>query len=256
MIAAMKTTHNPHRATLITIWAWPLVVLMIVGLALSYGDSLWYLCKSTWALFAGVMQSFVLFTTKKWKQNRLKWYIAVVCVLTIASLLLLPFGLAKWDFYPVYDSHYNPTYVFKMNPYFFYDENIWLSMALHFLVPILPIMVVDGLFNDLGSSFGTDFSSYPGSGSGSSFANSYPCKEKRGSGLWGEKTWLDDVWKGGQVSDGFIGHRGEFDLNDEARRVSEDIQQFHYNHPDADLSDHYYWEDVLDADTDGYLEDV
>ena len=75
-----------------------------------------------------------------------------------------------------------------------------------------------------------------------------------GSGLWGKKGWLDDVWKGGQVSDDFIGHRGEFDLNDEARRVSEDMQQFHHNHPDADLSDHYFWDDVLDAETDDYLD--
>ena len=247
----MKTTHNPLRATLITIWAWPLVVLMIVGLALSYDNALWYLCKSTWALFAGVMQSFVLFATKKWKKNRQMWYIVVVCVLTLASILLLPFGLARWDIYHVLDDQYNPIHIFRMNPYFFYHENIWLSMALHVLVPILPLAVVDGLSNNTDVSLGTDFSSY----SDSSYSGDYGSK-KRGSGLWGEKTWLDDVWKGGQVSDGFIGHRGEFDLNDEARRVSEDIQQFHYNHPDADLSDHYYWEDVLDADTDGSLEDV
>ena len=42
---------------------------------------------------------------------------------------------------------------------------------------------------------------------------------------------------------------------DESRRRSEDIQQFHRAHPDADLSDHYSWEDILDAETDGYLED-
>lgn len=42
---------------------------------------------------------------------------------------------------------------------------------------------------------------------------------------------------------------------DESRRISEDIQQFHESHPDADLSDHYNWEDVLDAQTDGYLDD-
>ena len=48
---------------------------------------------------------------------------------------------------------------------------------------------------------------------------------------------------------------GEFDRNDEARRISEDMQQFHRSHPDADLSDHYGWEDVLDAETDDYLDD-
>ena len=34
---------------------------------------------------------------------------------------------------------------------------------------------------------------------------------------------------------------------DESRRRSEDIEQFHRSHPDADLSDHYDWEDILDA---------
>lgn len=51
----------------------------------------------------------------------------------------------------------------------------------------------------------------------------------------------------------YYGMHGEFDINDESRRVSEDMQQFHNSHPDADLTDHYYWDDVLDAETDGYL---
>lgn len=42
---------------------------------------------------------------------------------------------------------------------------------------------------------------------------------------------------------------------DESRRISEDIQQFHESHPDADLSDHYSWEDILDAESDGYLDE-
>ena len=42
---------------------------------------------------------------------------------------------------------------------------------------------------------------------------------------------------------------------DESRRRSEDIEQFHRSHPDADLSDHYDWEDILDAETDGFLDD-
>ena len=246
----MKTTHNSLRIGLIIIWIWPLIALLIAWRSL-HGNGLWFLCKSTWVLFAGVMQSWLIFTTKKWKQNRLKWYIVVVCVLTIASLLLLPFGLAKWDVYHVLDDQYNPTQIFRMNPYFYYDENIWLSLALHFLIPMVLVTIYLGLSNNPGSSFGTDYSSY----SDSSFSDGSSGGSRRGSGLWGEKTWLDDVWKGGSVSDDFIGHRGEFDLNDEARRVSEDMQQFHYNHPEADLSDHYYWEDVLDADTDGYLED-
>lgn len=57
-----------------------------------------------------------------------------------------------------------------------------------------------------------------------------------------------------KISDDYYGMHGEFDLNDESRRISEDIQQFHRSHPDADLSDHYNWEDILDAETDGYLD--
>lgn len=247
----MNTTHHPLRNTLIAIWVWPLLALLVVGLVASHGKVLWFLCKGTWVLFAGVVQSFALFSTEKWKQNRQKWYMAVVCVLTLASFLLLPFGLAKWGLYMEYDINTHWTYVFKMNPSFGYDENIWLSMALHVLVPLLPIAVVDGLTHDTGVSFGMG----PSSCSDASFSDGDSGRSRRGSGLWGGKTWLDDVWKGGQVSDDFIGRHGEFDLNDEARRVSEDMQQFHRAHPDADLSDHYYWDDVLDAETDDYLDD-
>ena len=55
------------------------------------------------------------------------------------------------------------------------------------------------------------------------------------------------------VGDDYYGHRGEFDLNDESRRVSEDMQQFYGGHRGADKTDHYDWADVLDADTDGYF---
>ena len=239
------------RTTLIVIWVWPLIALLLVGSRDACGSGLWFLCKSTWVLFAGVMQSIILLTTRKWKKNPQKWYIAPLCLLTFVSILLLPFGLAKWDFYLVYDSNYNTDYDFRMNPYFFYGENIWLSVTLHFLGPLLPMALIEGLTNDTGATFRVGSSSC----SGSSFTDSYSGGGNCGSGLWGEVTGLNDDCNVGPVSDGFIGHRGEFDLNDEARRVSEDMQQFHYNHPDADLSDHYYWEDVLDADTDGYLED-
>ena len=76
-------------------------------------------------------------------------------------------------------------------------------------------------------------------------------------GIFGknEESWLDRVMRGEDVCSGFHGHRGEFDRNDEAYRVSDDIRQFHRSHPRADLSDHYFWDDVLDAETDGYLED-
>ena len=62
----------------------------------------------------------------------------------------------------------------------------------------------------------------------------------------------NDNWLfGGKNNSDFFGFHGEFDLNDDARRVSEDIQQFHNSNPDADLSDHYDWADLLDAKTDG-----
>ena len=38
-------------------------------------------------------------------------------------------------------------------------------------------------------------------------------------------------------------------------RKLERMQQFHNANPDADLTDHYYWDDVLNAETDGYLDD-
>ena len=59
----------------------------------------------------------------------------------------------------------------------------------------------------------------------------------------------------GDMTKDYMGRHGEFDYNDEARRISEDMQQFHNANPDADLSDHYYWDDVLNAGTDGYLDD-
>ena len=239
MIVAMKMTHKTFWIWLAVVWLWPLVLLLFtfhwtlpeVGLRLLY--------KSTWVLFAGVSQSWILLLADKKHHARPKWFVSVLVSLSVASLFLLPFGLGKWE----WELHYNwDTYKsyqsFELNRYWEYDSNLLLSFVIHFLVPMIIGVVNEGLF------------------SGSSSREWQPPQKTRtGSGLWGEKSWLADVWKGGQVSDDFIGHRGEFDLNDEARRVSEDIQQFHYNHPEADLSDHYYWEDVLDADTDGYLED-
>lgn len=248
MIAAMNTTYKTFWIWLVVVWLWPLVLLLFtfhwnlpeVGLRLLY--------KSTWVLFAGMSQSWILLLADKKHHARPNWFVPVLVFLSLASLLLLPFGLGKWE----WELHYNwDTYKsyqsFELNRYWEYDSNLLLSFAIHFLIPMCIGIVYDGL--SLGGYSGvTSYSS-------SSREWQPPQQKRTGSGPWGEKTWLDDVWKGGQVSDDFIGHRGEFDLNDEARRVSEDMQQFHYNHPDADLSDHYYWEDVLDADTDGYLEE-
>ena len=217
------------------VWIWPLIVFLgtfhwhypCVGLRL--------LCKSTWVLFAGMLQSWavlLILLGDNWYTDRRG---KVLIVLTVVSFFVLPFGLGRWEYQDGYIGSYGLSY------HWTYVDNLFLSMIIH----MLPAALIGGLSS--GDYYPDHSSSYS---SGSSFY-----RPSSGSGLWGERTWLDDVWKGGQVSDDYYGHRGEFDLNDEARRVSEDIQQFHRAHPDADLSDHYFWEDVLDAETDDFLDD-
>jgi len=87
------------------------------------------------------------------------------------------------------------------------------------------------------------------SGWSSSYSSSSTSSSTQSSGS--RYGWLDDF----DMTKDYYGKHGEFDRNDESRRVSEDIQQFHNCHPDADLHDHYYWDDILDAETDGYLDD-
>lgn len=53
----------------------------------------------------------------------------------------------------------------------------------------------------------------------------------------------------------YYGRHGEFDKNDEARSTSEYIQIFHNDDPDADPTDNFHWDEVLDAESDGYLDD-
>lgn len=53
----------------------------------------------------------------------------------------------------------------------------------------------------------------------------------------------------------YYGRHGEFDENDEARSTSEYIQIFHNEDPDADPTDNFHWDEVLDAESDGYLDD-
>ena len=60
-------------------------------------------------------------------------------------------------------------------------------------------------------------------------------------------------YKTRRAPEGYYGMNGEFDVNDESRRVSEDIEQFANAHPDADVKDHYYWDDIIDAETDDYI---
>lgn len=60
-------------------------------------------------------------------------------------------------------------------------------------------------------------------------------------------------YKSRRAANGYYGMSGEFETNDRSRRVSEDIEQFSNAHPDADVAEHYYWDDVLDAETDDYI---
>ena len=53
----------------------------------------------------------------------------------------------------------------------------------------------------------------------------------------------------------YYGKHGEFDKNDEARSTSEYIQIFHHEDPDADPTDQFHWDEVLDAKSDGYLDE-
>ena len=222
------------RVWLGVLWAWPLVVLLLAFHWREPAVVLRLLCKSTWVLCAGVCQSWVLLLAFRRERCWPKWFVPVLGGLTAVSLLLLPFGFAKWE--------WNASRgVYAVSRYWRYGIGLMKSFLVH-LVPVVPACFVyygPGLGGNVGAGVG----SFSGAGLGS------------GSGLWGKRSWLDDVWSGGQVSDEFYGRRGEFDLNDEARRVSEDMEQFHRNHPDADLSDHFFWEDVLDAETDGYLEE-
>ena len=222
------------RVWLGVLWGWPLVALLLTFHWREPAVVLRLLCKSTWVLCAGVCQSWVLLLAFRRGRCWPKWFVPVLAGLTVASLLLLPFAFMKWE--------WNVSRgVYAVSRYWRYGVGLMESFLVH-LAPVVPVCFV--YFGPgVGVDGGPDSFSGLGSGVGS------------GSGLWGKRSWLDDVWRGGQISDDFYGRHGEFDLNDESRRVSEDMQQFHQNHPDADLSDHYFWEDVVDAETDGYLED-
>ena len=99
----------------------------------------------------------------------------------------------------------------------------------------------------------------------------YMFKTETGDGWVGEAREFGEAWEVDDVDEAWetrlpplhevmdprkdmYGYNGEFDLNDRARRVSEDMQQFHNTFPGTDLTDQYYWEDVLDAETDDYLD--
>ena len=220
---------------MVVVWLWPAAVLLFtfhwhrpcVGLRL--------LCKSTWVLYAGVLQGWIVVLTHLREDKHPDPRVTVFIILSVISLFALPFGLGRWEYRG--DGYMGE---FGLSTNWYYIDNLFLSFMMH----LLPVALVVELFR--GALVPVD--GRPGN------IDTSIDPSPTGSGLWGRKSWLDDVWKGGQISDEYFGHRGEFDLNDEARRVSEDMQQFHNSHPDTDLSDHYYWDDVLDAETDDYLD--
>ena len=71
------------------------------------------------------------------------------------------------------------------------------------------------------------------------------------SGSRKETSWFDDF----NPTKDYYGKHGEFDKNDEARSTSEYIQIFHHETPDADPTDQFHWDEVLDAESDGYLDE-
>lgn len=70
--------------------------------------------------------------------------------------------------------------------------------------------------------------------------------------MWGGDMEPDDY---NPMTDSYYGMHGEFDRNDESRAISEDMQSFHRAYPETDLHEQYYWDEILDAATDGYLDD-
>ena len=210
---------------LAAMWLWPLVVLLATFRWHNPSVGLRLLCKSTWVLFAGVCQSWLMWMWQADKRGvtKDKWLWILISV-SVASLFLLPFGLGTWEW-----SYHN----FGLSRNWTYSGNLFLSFLLH----ILPVGIFVELLNGSASDGGlVDYQTPDAS-----------CPA-------GEEGWMDRVWTGEGISDDFYGNHGEFDVKDEARRVSEDMQQFHSAHPNADVSDHYYWDDVLDAETDDYLE--
>ena len=234
---AKKTVYKHSAAfylVLALLWLWPTILVLalfhwsepMVGTRLLY--------KSTWVLFAGSMQSVFACLSRNRPANTWDPILLVSVILLIASTFLLPYGMMRWKWY----YSYPVVRSFELSHTANYLDNLYLSGLLHSLPFGLLCYIVFG-----GDAAEIDLKS-----------NDYPqMNTPSGSGTWGEKTWLDDVWKTDK-SPWLYGKHGEFDRNDESRRASEDIQQFHGSHKDADLSDQYFWDDILDADTDGYLD--
>ena len=237
-VMAKKTVYKHSAAfylVLALLWLWPAIVVLALFHWSEPMVATRLLYKSTWVLFAGSMQSLFACLASDRPKNTWDPLLFVFIFLLAASLFLLPFGLMKWEWYNIYPD----IRIFELSHTADYVDNLTLSMLLH----IFPSYLLYELIFGIGVAPEIDLKS-----------NDYPkMNTPSGSGTWGEKTWLDDVWKTDK-SPWLYGKHGEFDRNDESRRASEDIQQFHGSHKDADLTDQYFWDDILDADTDGYLD--
>ena len=229
-------------------WIWPLILVLCllqweypsVGLRLLY--------KSTWVLYAGVTQSWCLLLGTLKRYDLKKW-MNLLGIFAVLSFFLLPVGLGRWEFYNQYKNGVmNSTYQLARD--WSYGANLLLSLLLHGLA-IMPISLIYVLANPSEPpiySGGMETGEYD-----SSLDSDLDAAIGLGAGAWMAKSWGNSqLFK--PLSDSYYGHHGEFDRNDESRRISEDMQQFHSNHPNADLSDHYFWDDVRDAETDGYLD--
>ena len=196
----------------------------------NYGMRLLY--KSTWALLAGVMLEWIVAAACIRERRGKDLRVVVLIALTMASVFLLPFGLAKWVWRPSY-----PEYQYVVNPLWFYSENLLLSLLIH-ASPFLVVAI--GHYSASIGDAPVDFK---------------PMDSMPEPVFKRKESWLDHVWDGTAGTFDYYGMHGEFDRNDESRRMSEEIQQFHQAHPDADLSEHFFWDDILDAKTDGYLDE-
>lgn len=211
---------------------WILIVIWAVAVDRSlpnHGMRLLY--KSTWVLFVGaIVEWFVVMLCIREKRGKDPRVIALI-VLSVASLFLLPFGLAQWT-WQSYPKQYMVNYSWD------YLENFSLSLLIHTL-PYTSIV----------------FLLFPSLSQGPTPADFKPMDSMPEPVFKRKESWLDHVWDGTAGTFDYYGMHGEFDRNDESRRMSEEIQQFHQAHPDADLSEHFFWDDILDAKTDGYLDE-
>lgn len=127
------TRDTKYLIRLVAIWLWPAILLSVTFHWHDPAVGLRLLSKSTWILFAGVLQSWVLYSfyisDQGWKADYRVW---VLVGLSVASLFLLPFGLGRWEWaYSQFGRAIGWSYL----------ENLLLSMFLHYA----PYGIIKGL---------------------------------------------------------------------------------------------------------------